>query len=499
MSEKSRLGGNVAANLFQVIASAVLLFFLYRYINITLGPDALGVWSVVLATASASRLTDLGLSASVARFVAKYLARKEPSIAARVVETALISLVAISSIALSLLYWLLWFVLSYIFNGNHLADARALLPYALLSLWLSVIAITAQSGLDGCQRMRDRAILVISAQVLMIALAMALIPINGLIGLAWAQIGHAIFLILFGWYLLKRRLSLLGWIPTHWSWGLFKEMVGYGANIQAATLFMLLLDPFTKAMMAKFGGATAAGYFEMANQVVIKIRGLIVSANQAIVPHVASMSETIPDGIPELYQRNFRLIFLINLPGFSIIYAWSGILSVGLVDDINSVLVVFLQLSCMAWFINSFSGPAYFFNLGTGKIGWNTISHVLMGMLNVGLGAVGGSVFGMMGVAWAYCISIISGSVLLIWIYHNELEVSIIKPILSESNLVVLLTTLLVVVGHFTWTENRDPKYYWVIAIALITLLMLIVTWRHPLSRSYMSGLLSRMRIVDRL
>lgn len=66
-----RLSHNVAANVAQMLIGAALLFALYRYINDTLGAAALGVWSVVLATASASRLADLGLSASVTRFVAR--------------------------------------------------------------------------------------------------------------------------------------------------------------------------------------------------------------------------------------------------------------------------------------------------------------------------------------------------------------------------------------------------------------------------------------------
>lgn len=42
--------------------SSVLIFVLYRYISTALGVDRLGVWSVVLAAASASRLADLGLN-----------------------------------------------------------------------------------------------------------------------------------------------------------------------------------------------------------------------------------------------------------------------------------------------------------------------------------------------------------------------------------------------------------------------------------------------------
>jgi O-antigen/teichoic acid export membrane protein len=71
------LSSNAAANVLQALAGAALLFALYRYINTTLGVEQLGIWSVVLATASASRLADLGLSAGVTRFVARDRARGE--------------------------------------------------------------------------------------------------------------------------------------------------------------------------------------------------------------------------------------------------------------------------------------------------------------------------------------------------------------------------------------------------------------------------------------
>ena len=59
------------ANVLQVGLNAMLLLLLYRYLASTLGASKLGIWSMVLASASASHIVGLGLSASVACFVAK--------------------------------------------------------------------------------------------------------------------------------------------------------------------------------------------------------------------------------------------------------------------------------------------------------------------------------------------------------------------------------------------------------------------------------------------
>ena len=87
-----RIARNAAASVGQVIVSALILFVLYRAILEMLGAERLGIWSVVLAAASASRIGELGLSASVTRFVAKYRAQGDDKAAGYAVQTAAVSI-----------------------------------------------------------------------------------------------------------------------------------------------------------------------------------------------------------------------------------------------------------------------------------------------------------------------------------------------------------------------------------------------------------------------
>ena len=70
---------------------------------------------------------------------------------------------------------------------------------------------------------------------------------------------------------------------------------------------MILFDSLTKVLMAKFGGATSAGYFEMANQVVVKGRALIVSANKAIVLKGEQLTEFLPQRLTTIFYENMQL------------------------------------------------------------------------------------------------------------------------------------------------------------------------------------------------
>lgn len=479
------LKGNVVANITQAVGGAILLFALYRYINATLGVERLGIWSVVLATASAANLANLGLSGGVIRFVARDRARGDSRRAAEVVDTAAITLAALLGVLLPLLYPLLTRVLAHLFQEEHLAEAQSILPYALLSLWVTMVSSVFSGALDGCERMDLRAGLVIGGQLLLLPLAFWLVPRHGLLGLAWAQIGQGCLLILGGRLLLNRALPGLPLLPFQWRKPVLREMLGYGANIQLATLFMLLLDPVAKALIARFGGATAAGYFEMANQLVVRVRGMIVMANQAVVPHAAMLAETAPDRLRELYRQNMRALLFVALPVLTLLFAWAGGASWLLIGEYRRDFVAMLGFLTLAWGANIFCGPAYFINLGSGRVGWNTVSHTVMGALNAGLGWMLGSVYGAYGVVITYCFAIIAGSALLVSVFKHQNKLQWCVSWRSEH--AWLVTGCAFVIGTTIW---RPPSFPFgtvdmrSISQYVVDFLILAASmWFHPVRR----------------
>lgn len=475
---------NAAANVLQMLTGAILLFVLYRYISTMLGVDKLGVWSVVLATASASRLADMGLSAGITRFVARDLALAQPKKAAQVVETGVVTLALVVALVLAGVYPFLSRLLAHLFDTKYLSQAVEILPFALISLWLTIVASVAQSGLDGCQRMASRAVLVVVAQALMVLLAFALVPQWGLVGLAWAQIGQGIFSLIGGWLVLRRGLPALSLLPWRWQRSIFREMVGYGANVQAANIAILLFDPLTKALMAKFGGPAAAGYFEIANQVVLRVRTLIVAANQAIVPSVAHMVEGAPMRLPELYRENIRILVLVALPTYALLLVWGGLLSQLLLGGYQSQFVFFLQLTALAWFFNTFAGPAYFVNMGTGSVGLNTVSHVAMGTLNLLLGWVLGEMYGDGGVAWGYALALMAGSVLLMTLFQMRHAIRWCELMPIEHlplAAVCLAVSLFGLMGPDLVLADWNDYTRWGATLLLPLLSLLVALWLHPL------------------
>jgi len=482
--KKGSLSRNVLSNVLQMALGALMSLLLYRYLAHSMGVDKLGVWSVVLATASASRLAGLGFGASVTRFVAKYLASAEPRQAAAVIETGTVTLSVVLAILLPAIHPLLAKLLVHLFEGEYVSDALVLLPYAMFSLWLSITAAVFQSGLDGCQRMDRRAGLMLVGQLLMLVLVYCLVPAFSLVGLAWAQVGRGIFLLLFGWLLLRRCLPHLSRLPLRWRSTAFREMLGYGVNVQIASVFMMLLDPLTKALMVKFGGATAAGYFEIANQLVVRLRGVVINANRAIVPRIAHLNEVLPERLPTIYRENLRLLALITLPCHTLAFAWAGIASLLVLGGRHAEFVFFLQLATVAWGVNVFAAPAYLSNLGTGRVGWNTLAHSLMGGLSGTLGFILGGRFGAAGVAWAYAISLVVGSWLLIAVFHRLHGVSwrALAP-REYTGIVAVCIAVLAFPSLNTRMGIADENLRLALVLLLPPSMMAAAVWFHPLRK----------------
>lgn len=493
------LSSNAIANIAQALASAALLFALYRYINATLGVERLGVWSVVLATASASRLADLGLSAGVTRFVARDRARADMARAGQVVDTALLTLMVVVGAVLPLLYLLIAGLLPHLFDAEHLNGAKELVPYALISLWLTIVSAVFQGGLDGCQRMDLRAALVVAGQIAMLVSAIVLVPRFGLVGLAWAQIGQGLFLAIGGRLVLRCTLPALPYLPRKWRRPVLREMLGYGANMQAATLFMLLMDPVAKALMARFGGPGAAGYFEMANQVVMKARSVIVMANQAVVPHAAVLMETDSARLNGLYRENMRMIVFVAVPVFALLYSWAGGASWLLTGAYHPEFVSMIGLLALAWCINIFDVPAYFINMGSGRVMWNTLSHVVMGMLNAALGWILGSLYGLTGVAIAYATALVVGSVGLIAAFQrlNRLGWGVASS--GEHFWLVAASVLVVVFGVLRPLQPSSGDSWWLLVTQLLLppLILGLAAWFHPLRKRLLQELPGRERRAE--
>jgi O-antigen/teichoic acid export membrane protein len=368
-----RFRRNAAWAIVEVAASALVLFFLYRVIVGQLGVKALGIWSLVLATTSLGRLADLGTAAGLGRFVAIAGARQEKDKTVVYVETAIITNLLLYSVIALALWAPAFYALSLTTSGEVLGTARALLPFSLLSFVLIGVASATTGAIVGQQRSDQKSMIVIVGLVLQFLASLALVPYAGLRGLAWAQIAQYALVISLGWILFLRnyRGSWTFRLPHRWHREVFRELIGFGAKLQAATIISFLLDPTVKFLMSTYGGLEALGFFEMAQRLVQQARQIIVMPNQVLMPGFVHLMETQPQRIEPLYHRTmtlslvggFGLLGSVALASPIICYLWTG--------HVTAIFVQFTVILAASWLANLVAAPAYLLGVASGRIGGN--------------------------------------------------------------------------------------------------------------------------------
>ena len=492
--KKKQIFINAIMSVLQVVLLGAILFILYRFLYRTIGVEQVGIWSVVFATTSMASVANLGLSASVVKFVAKYLARGEEGAVVRVIETSVVSIGVLFGLALWIVYPFLSWVLGFIVPVSSVVQAIGILPYALFSLWITVMASVFQAGLDGCQRIDFRSMVVVVSGCVYLAACLFLVPTYKLMGLAYAQVFQSCVLLIGSWLILKVQVRLLPLFPYRWDKKMFLEMARYGINFQVISICQMLYDPITKVLLTRFGGLGMTGFYEMASRMVVQVRALIVTANQVLVPAIADLYEKEPTAVRKIYEISCRLNLYIAVPIFSLIFILTPVASQILTGHYEATFVLFSILLGGGWFMNTLTVPAYFVVLGTGELQWNAWGHVLIAVLNLGLGMLLGFFYGGIGVVVAWVIALILGSLVNPLMYHNKYKISFVPLLLKAGFGMRFLWMICLSAALILFYEQRDilsPLAMSVYLALTLCFSVMIPLWVHPM-RAYLMTWVSK-------
>jgi O-antigen/teichoic acid export membrane protein len=489
--QKRKVLINAVMSIAQVIVISSVLFILYRFLLGTIGVEQLGVWSLVLATTSVIQAANFGLSGSVVKFVAKYVARREDNNVSGVIQTAVISLSVIVGLLLIIGYPLIKWIFSSVIPLSSLPLVLRILPIALFSLWLTTVTSVYQAGLDGFQRIYIRNIIIMAGSIFYAILCFILAPKYGLIGLAYAQIINNFAVLITSLFFIKIFLPALPIVPYQWNRGLFAEIIFYGISFQVISVTQMFYDPITKIFLSKFGGLSVVGYYEMANKMIQQFRALIVSVNQVLVPFIAGLHENNPAVIRSVYLFSYNLFFYLALPLYTLIIINIPFISAIWIGHYEKVFVVFGTLLSIGCFFNTLCAPAYFENLGTGALRWNVITQILIGVLNVGLAFILGPFLKGTGViiAWVIALSLGSGLLCLEYQLVNRIPLGALFP--KESRLMFFSYTVISTVALFV-QSRINPSYSSLISNSSIVIIpvafVLITSWFHPMRNWLIAG-----------
>lgn len=501
----NRLFSNAVASVASVVAGSLLVFLLYRMMLQQLGAEILGVWSLLIASVSAARLSELGMAGGVTRFIATARARGDAQQAIRVAETTTLTLLAAGLLGAWLAAALLPMLLARFLHGELLAAAIEALPWALGAFAIGMAGNAVQSALDGCQRVDLRVYASLSGQAVLLLFASLLARPLGLKGVAIAQALQSLVVLATGWLLLRSQLGALPLLPGRWSRATFREILGYSALLQFNNLMLLLLDPLAKFILARFGGLSATAYFEMANQLVQRLRQLPVAAAQVLIPAMAEAGIEGDRPVRELYLRGYRTLFAAAVPTFCITAMLAPAIAGIWIGHAEPLFTGMLWICMAGWAVSTLGSPAYFGNVGTGTLASNTICHALTTLLAFVLGWLGGWQWGAFGVVAGYSLGVAAGGLFVQLAFMRRLQLgwSTIVPPESRALLLLSLLALLpglladrIIVQHWLATEAGPLPLVLRVAAAMGIFLLITGTslWSHPLRRNIAGRLLHTIR-----
>lgn len=481
--QKSKLFFNSIAAIGQVLIVGIVYLVLYRYLLVTLGIELLGVWSLIIASTSLALIANFGISTSIVKFVATYHTRNDFESLKKLIFTASIFISITYSFISVVILIAGSYVLPKFIEPKYLPIALEILPFSLISLVINALGGVISSCLDGIQKNYIKSYIVSFTSILLFVLSVLLTPKFGLIGLIFAQIVQAVVVLITSIYFLSKNIKGIFTLQWNWSKSLFKEIINYGLKMQALSFMQMSFEPITKALLSKYGGLAMVGYYEMASRLVTQLRGLIVSANQVIIPVVAEAKETNESYVKELYVKTFSIVLLFDIVLITGIIITAPIVSFLWIGKIVPFFLFAVVLNSVVAFVNICSNPAYFSYLGEGKLNWLIYSYSVITILNPLLGYFLGVAFNCFGVVVAWNIAFLIGSLLVLFSFQYANLISW-KSLLSSNDLwLVFLAILTSFFGYYSiisWVNATiNYIYFCIFALCIVLFVFSFLRNKH--------------------
>jgi O-antigen/teichoic acid export membrane protein len=440
-----KLTTNALSAVVQVVFTAFLYFFLYKYLLDHLGAKSLGVWSLILSFSSIANLANMGLTSGLVKFVAESLAEKQNETIGKLILTSFVSLALLFCLFSLIILLSAKFFLYFFIDKDFLNLAFSIIPWSLGSLCINACSGIFTSVLEGYQKNYLRNFIYVLSGIIMFVATLQLTPIYNLQGVAIAQFLQSLFVLLAALFLILRINPYNRFGYWKWSTKLFKELFDYGYKFQAVSICQLLYEPTTKMLLSKYGGLALLGHYEMATRLVSQCRALLVNANQVVIPVVAETAKTrTKTDRKNFYVGMSRIMTLFTFPLATILVVLTPLIAILWMDDINIDFSFAMYVLALSSIFNVLCGPAYFSCIGEGRLSLLVFVHAAMAVLNLVIAWLLGQWLGGYGIILGWGLALSIGSIFLLLAYNRETNIDF-KSIVSANERHLIFTSLIII------------------------------------------------------
>lgn len=460
-------------SVLQVILSTLSYIIIYYLILNKLGKNELGVWSIITALPVAVSVFGSGVSGCVLRHVPIYNINAD-----RKAFTEII----FSGTLLNILFGLLIVVLGFFFskeillvlfsNKNIPLYYIGLFKIALITFLINFVNSVLFSAIDGLQLIFIRNKIVIIGSVIFCFVAFILIRDFAIKGILIAQLIQSLCLFILAITVIVKQ-PLFDHLALKSRSSYFKMFLTFGQSFQLISISILLFDPITKYFLNRYFNLSTVGIYDVILRAVTQIRILIVSAVQAITPHISAQQEENNLNINETYNATLRGAKLLSYVLYGA-YIPISMLAVYFFDQTNIFTYLLITiLLIIAYHSNILASVAYSIFIGLGKLRSIIISHFLSTIINICLFIVLGKYIFKEFIALPTSLSILVSSIYLIYSFKKEYKI-INNSVAKDFK--VLLLAIITVSLTFGLIFFHFKLLYWLILLCLhFTILIWLV------------------------
>ncbi len=428
-----------------------LPFLLTPLILKKIGVAGYGTWAVFLAINGMTCLTDLGLAGTLSKFVAEHYARREYATLNRLLNTGLAVFGVLSFVLVGLLWAGSSLVVTVLFRGSPLngPDMAVLFRYFLVVVAANILILPFSSAITGLQRL-DLTNMMSAFNILCAAILGAILLVRGwnLRGLLYGQICAAVLTLLGYLILVRRLLPQINLNPLRIDAAEAKRIFSFSLRLYFTQAAVTVHNNVEKLLLAFFVGVPAAGWYDIANDVALKIRSVIAVVLGPVMPAASELGAVKDDRrLVELYYRAHKYLAFVGVP----VVCYVGVASAQFIQlwigPSFKMLALPMAVLVFVNFFNLTSGPGFLIFAGNGNLGPGMRSALAGIVLNAGLSLILIYKFGFPGAVLGTSISLVLATGYFLYLFHREtgnpirrlLRESFIRPVLCSVGILAVL------------------------------------------------------------
>jgi len=435
-----------------------------------IGVGGYGTWAVFLAINGLTSLADLGLVGTLSKFVAQYYARRDFAALARVLNSGLTLFMSLAAvIATSLLVSAPWLTSTLFRDSNVDAiDLTVLFRFFVVVVAANVLILLFASATTGMQRL-DITNMISAGNVILNAFFSAILLLGGLglRGLVFGYIASSVLTLGAYVIMVRKLLPQVQMNPLQFDMTEARHMFGFSFRLYVTQAAVTVHNQVEKIFLSLLVGVAAVGWYDIASDVALKIRGAIGFVLSPVLP-AASELDALGDErrICELYFRTHKYLALVGIPAICYVVAISNrFVELWLGSGLRMIAYPMAALAAIG-LINLFTGPGFLIFAGSDNLKPGMRAAILGIILNVLLSFGLIYKYGFAGAVIGTSASLIIAAAYFVWVFHRDTNYSFFR-LLRESYVKPMVCSVAVLLLLVRVHSVRDLSWFGLVVLAV--------------------------------